>query len=150
MPDENFAQMEAVKEYFIEFLRYPTTRLRREAKDPMIPSTRVEFAKLHQVSRQTLWRWEHDPEFIRLVHDDHLMILSEKEIEKILWGLKVKAFEGNAPQAKLLFEWAGLAGEHRTPALGPDEVTVKKEISELTDAELEKLIEEEDETEDIE
>jgi hypothetical protein len=131
-----------VKEYFAEFLKLPTPAARK-AKG-LKYSTKQEFATHWQVDRITLWRWEQDPEFMRLVHNDVLGIISIDEAQRIIQAQKVKAFEGNTVAAKLLLEWSGLVGKNMTRELPPDDEKLKKEVGDLSNKELRALVAEED------
>jgi transcriptional regulator with XRE-family HTH domain len=129
-----------VKEYYIEFLRFPNIQARRAANDPNIPPTKAEFAEKYGVTRPTLWHWEQDPEFMRLVHNQNLKALNIAEVEKIKMALKVKAFEGNVPAAKLLLEWAGIYGDRATGPKGPQDMEIKKEVADLSDDDLKAIL----------
>jgi len=133
-----------VKEYYIEFLRYPNIAARRAANDPTIPATKAEFAKKYNVDRATLWHWEQDPEFRRLVHNEALKALSIDEVEKIKMALKVKAFDGNVQAARLLLEWAGVYGAKASGPAQPSDAEQVLEMRDLSDDELSRILAEED------
>lgn len=107
----------AAKELYAEWLRLPNKAAREAAG---FPTTKKDFAERYNVERTTLWHWEQDPEFRRQVHNDVLGALNIDEVERIKWALKVKAFDGNVPAAKVLLEWAGLYGRYATSPLPPE------------------------------
>jgi hypothetical protein len=125
-PDRNAV----VKELYAEFLRLPNANARIAQK---IAGTKAEFARQHNVDRSILWHWEQNPEFRRLIHNDVLGVLNVDEVEKIKWTLKVKAFEGNIPAAKLLLEWAGLYDEELQKILAAEDAEELADGSEIED-----------------
>jgi hypothetical protein len=135
-PDRNAV----VKELYAEWLRLPNSAARVAAG---FAATKKEFAEQHNVDRSILWHWEQDPEFRRQIHNDVLDVLSVDEVERIKWALKVKAFEGSAPHAKLLLEWAGLYGSRASKPLEPTE-DISNELKDYTDEELRKILDAED------
>jgi hypothetical protein len=133
---------ESVREFYIEFLKLPSPAARRAAKLPY--ATKQEFCTYWHIDRVTVWRWEQDPEFMRLVHNDVLGLLTVQEAQKIINAQKIKAFDGNTNAAKFLLEWAGLTGPKATKPLGPDLKQEVSTIQKMTDEELLALVADED------
>lgn len=129
---------------YAEWLRYPTPEARRAAG---LPATKTEFARKYHIDRVTQWRWENDPDFKRQVHNEALQSLAIDEVERIKLALKVKAFEGNVPAARLLLEWAGVFGKGATVAPAVDDSEIEKAIESMTEEQLLALLEAEDKEE---
>jgi hypothetical protein len=62
-------------------------------------------------------------------------------------ALKLKAFDGNVPAAKLLLEWAGVYGKNATPIEVADEKEVQAAIEGMSDEQLMALLDAEDKEE---
>ena len=133
-----------IRQLYAEFLRYPTPDARRADG---FPATKQEFAKKYHIDRATLWRLEQDPDFKREVHNECLNSLSVDEVEHIKMALKLKAFDGNVPAAKLLLEWAGVYGKNATPIEVADEKEVQAAIEGMSDEQLMALLDAEDKEE---
>lgn len=123
-------------------MRLPTPAARRAKGLPY--ATKAEFCSHWKIDRSTVWRWEQDPEFMRLIHNDVLGIISIDDAQKIIQTMKVKAFDGNVQAAKFLLEWAGLVGPKASKPLAPDLDAEENAVKGMTDEELRKLIADED------
>lgn len=126
-------QSDALKEDYANWLKYPDSTARRAAGEP---TSKSEWAKKYGVNRTTIWRWEQDNEFKRMVYEQNLGMLSTDDIHKIMAALKGKAFSGNVQAAKLLLEWSGLKGGMLKPT--PDEFDATM-LSAMSDEELDSL-----------
>lgn len=126
-------QMDALREDYARWLRFPNATARAAAGEP---TSKNEWAKKFGVNRTTIWRWEQDPEFKKMVYDQNLKLLTTDDVHKIINALKGKAFSGNVQAAKMLLEWSGLKD-----AIVEDDSQTSVDISNLTDEELDKQLE---------
>lgn len=102
------AQLEHIRQKFVEWCRYPDSDSRKAAG---IPGTRVEFAKQYGVNRATLYRWETSKEFKREIVDGVLSIYTREDITDVLLKLREKAKDGNMPAISKFLELTGVAGK---------------------------------------
>jgi hypothetical protein len=130
----------AVKEMYAEFLRLPNAKA-REARG--IPPTKKAFSEAYRIDRTTMYHWEQDPEFRREVHNETLTALNVDEVERIKMALKVKAFDGNVPAAKLLLEWAGIYGRNASVPQDPADNSAER-FENMTEEQLKSFLEQED------
>lgn len=126
-------QMEALREDYIRWLRFPDSTSRAAAGEP---TSKNAWAKKHNVNRTTIWRWEQDNDFKKQVYDQNLRLLSSDDVHKIISALKGKAFSGNVQAAKMLLEWSGLKD-----AIMEEDEESKLDLSNLSDSQLDKMLE---------
>jgi hypothetical protein len=129
------AQLEAVREAYMEWCRYPDQATRVAAG---LPRNRVDFAKKWNVNRSTLWRWENDDDFKRETTSVVLGMIRVETLALVLRAVEQKALDGNIPAAKMYFEMAGLTGKMAPGTEAPKEHA--GEFDDMTEKQLEEYL----------
>lgn len=137
---------EAIKEAYREWLRIPRqVRLAEKNKpNPRFPSTREEFCKMYGVSRQTLWRWEQDPEFFASLSQDIMGLITLDELIQMIEVQKQKALRGDRNSFKLLMDYMKFPLDKLIAMNAEKEVEKEYDFSKMSDEELEKLLDDDD------
>jgi hypothetical protein len=140
---------DAARDKYIEWVRIPKTeKMEMRKTEPTYPITKDEFGKKWGVNRATLWRWEQEPDFKRDVADQGLGLISADELSAILCMLKKDALDENLKfrdrvlaQEKLLL-WSGIIGQFAMPTQKPDDDEDEDFFSKMSEADLEKYLNE--------
>lgn len=108
---------DGLRALYADWLRIPQTeRMKIATKDKDFPKSKTAWSKKHGVSTVSMWKWEQDPEFRKLVHTRAMgTIMTTEETEKAIAVLKAKAFEGNIQAIKLLLNSVGLLNPEKEP-----------------------------------
>lgn len=127
------AQLEHIRQKFVEWCRYPDTDSRRAAG---LPATRIEFAKQYGVNRTTLYRWETSKDFKRDIVDGVLNIYTREDITDVLLKLREEAKKGKSWHMGKFLELTGVSGKF---AVEP-EVVETNEFEGWTESEIEDFL----------
>lgn len=136
----------AVKLKYIEWLKMPKEqRVQMNKVDKTFPANKKEFAKKYGINRVTLYRWEEKPEFQKLLQDEKFRLLSGEEFAALFEEWKVKA-ETDFKVFKQLVEWSGVLD---APKVDSDADEDAEFFRNMSDAELEKFLAEQDELDEV-